>query len=174
MEKLKYPIGKLDYDSSVENTTIKKWIQTIKNFPDKVTNEVIDLSKEELNYKYRPNGWTIKQVVAHCLDSHTNSVIRFKLTLTEQNPTIKPYDEAQWAKLTDTLDYDIKDLLQALQHLHKRWVFLLESLTEEQLNRTFIHPENNEIINLKENIYIYTWHCKHHLQHIINAKQYKY
>ncbi len=174
IEQLKFPIGKLNYNRLAEKSTIKEWIHIIENFPDMLANEINNLSEHELNYKYRPNGWTIKQVVAHCLDSHTNSVFRFKVTLTENNPVIKPYDEAAWAKLIDTTDYDIDNLLQGLYHLHKRWAFLLHRLDDKQLNRTFFHPESNETINLKENIYIYAWHSKHHLQHIINAKKFTY
>lgn len=172
IEKLKYPIGKPNYDEN--NLTIKNWINIIKDFPIKVANEVIHLTKTELNYTYRPKGWNIKQLVGHCIDSHINSVIRFKLTLTEENPIIKPYKEAKWANLNDTINYDIKSNIELLKAIHQRWVFLLERLTKEDLNRTFIHPEGNEKIALKENLCIYAWHCEHHLQHILNAKKYKY
>lgn len=173
-EKLKYPVGKHHFPETIDDSMIKKWIKTIKEFPNKVNEEVNNLSKTELAYRYRPNGWSIKQVIAHCLDSHINSFVRFKLTLTEENPVIKPYREDKWAELSDTLEYDLKENLQSLISLHKRWIFLLESLTEEQLNRTFIHPDGNETISLKENLSIYAWHCEHHLQHIINAKKYSY
>lgn len=172
LEKLKYPIGKPNYDEN--NLSIKNWIDTLKNFPKKVANEVIHLSKTELNYKYRPEGWNIKQIVGHCVDSHLNSVIRFKLALTEDNPVIRPYEEAKWANLSDTITYDVKANIDLLKAIHQRWVFFLESLTELDLNRTFIHPNGNEVVSLKENLCIYAWHCEHHLQHILNAKKYKH
>ncbi len=174
IEKLKYPIGKINYPIQITSTDIKNWILTIKELPNKISQEISNLPFEAFDYKYRPNGWSIKQVVAHCLDSHINSMIRFKLALTEENPTIKPYAEDKWAELNDTLNYDVKENLETLKNIHKRWVFLLENLTEDQFNRTFIHPVGNETISLKENLCIYDWHCKHHLQHIINAKKFKY
>lgn len=124
--------------------------------------------------KYRPNGWNIQQITAHCLDSHINSYIRFKLALTEENPIIKPYNEVQWANLHDSLDYKITDILQLIVLIHKRWVFLLKGLTDKQFMRTFIHPDENESVTLKDNLSIYAWHCNHHLQHIINAKKFQY
>jgi hypothetical protein len=174
LEELKYPIGKLKYLKVIEKSHIKEWINTIKDFPYYIKNELSGLNSKELNYKYRPNGWTIQQVVCHCIDSHLNSFIRFKLALTEDIPIIRLYVEDKWAELPDTTDYDIYEAIIFLTALHKRWVFLLESLNEEQLNKTFIHPDGNEIISLKENLCIYAWHCKHHLQHIINAKKFKY
>ncbi len=169
-EKLKYPIGKFNEPTNITSKEVKKWINIIKTFPDKLKTEIATLSTVELNYKYRPDGWNIKQIVGHCLDSHTNSIIRFKLALTEENPLIRPYNESEWAKLVDTLFYDIQENLELLSLTHKRWIFLLESLTDKQLNRTFIHPDGNEIVTLKLNIAIYAWHCEHHLQHVINAK----
>ncbi len=174
IEELKYPIGKLNLPEIIESSHIKEWIKTIKDFSNQVKDEVSGLTKQELDYKYRPNGWTIKQVVCHCIDSHLNSFIRFKLALTEDNPIIRPYAEDKWAELQDTTDYDIYEAIIFLTALHKRWFFLLESLNAAQFNKTFVHPDGNEIISLKENLYIYAWHCKHHLQHVINAKKFKY
>ena len=174
IEDLKYPIGQFTVPEEISNTDIEKWIDTIEKFPQQIATEVSKLSDEELLYKYRPNGWSIKQVLNHCIDSHTNSVMRFKLALTEENPVIRPYDEAAWAELSDTLDYKIEDSISLLKQVHQRWVFLLKSITPEHLNRTFIHPDGNDIISLKENLGIYAWHCQHHLHHIINAKKMKF
>ena len=112
--------------------------------------------------------------MGHCIDSLMNSITRFKLALTEDNPTIKPYEEAQWATLNDTLDYSIQSSTKLLSGIHQRWVFLLEQLETNQLLRTYIHPDGNECISLQESLAIYAWHCTHHLQHIINAKAFKY
>jgi len=133
IETLKYPIGKPKIPTKIESTHIENWIQTIRQFPLLVSAEVIPLTAKELRYKYRPEGWTIQQVVGHCIDSHMNSITRFKLALTEDNPTIKPYDEAQWATLNDTLDYSIQSSTKLLSGIHQRWVFLLEQLETSQL-----------------------------------------
>ncbi len=174
IEKLKYPIGKFIIPKRITEDHINKWIDIIANFPINISKEINNLTPTELLYKYRPHGWSIKQVVAHCLDSHINSFIRFKLALTEDNPTIKPYNETEWANLADTHTYPINDIVIELSFLHKRWVYLLKSMDKKDFNKTFIHPENNVSINLKENLCIYAWHCTHHLNHIINAKKYKF
>ena len=174
LETLKYPIGKPKIPTKIEAAHIQDWIQTIQQFPSLVAKEVTHLTDKERRYKYRPEGWTIQQVVGHCIDSHMNSIIRFKLALTEDSPTIKPYIEANWAELTDTLNYSIQSSTTLLAGIHQRWVFLLEQLDDSQLKRTYLHPEGNELVSLKEGLAIYAWHCNHHLQHIINAKVFKY
>ena len=174
MELLKYPIGRVNYPKFITQINQEEWIQIISDFPSLVEKEVIELNTSELNQKYRPDGWNIRQVVNHCIDSHLNSFVRFKLALTEDNPTIRPYVEKLWAELPDTLDYDIKESLQMLISLHKRWVFLLENMTDKDFRKTFIHPDGDELISLDENLCIYAWHCQHHLQHIINAKKFQY
>ena len=174
IETLKYPIGKPKTPTKIEPSHIEGWIQSIRQFPSLVTKEVTSLTDKELRYKYRPEGWTIQQVVGHCIDSHMNSIIRFKLALTEDNPTIKPYDEATWAELSDTVNYSIQSSIKLLAGIHQRWVFLLEQLETPQLQRTYMHPEGNECVSLHESLAIYAWHCNHHLQHIINAKAFKY
>lgn len=174
LETLKYPIGKFSTPNEITEQHIKEWITTIDSFPQDIQKEVKELSISELKYQYRPNGWTIKQVLNHCIDSHMNSVVRFKLALTEENPTIRPYNETAWAELPDTLIYSVEESLVLLQHIHKRWVFLLNGLSNEQFSRTFVHPDGNEVVSLKENLGIYAWHCQHHLQHIINAKKMKF
>ena len=174
IETLKYPIGKPMIPALIESTHIQRWIQDIKQFPLQVNKEVTPLTDNELSYKYRPDGWTIKQVVGHCIDSHMNSIIRFKSALTENHPVIKPYEEADWAELSDTLNFSIQSSTTLLAGIHQRWVFLLEQLDEAQLKRAYIHPDGNELVTLKEGLAIYAWHCNHHLQHIINAKAFKY
>jgi len=174
IETLKYPIGKPTIPALIESTHIQRWIQDIKQFPLQVNKEVTPLTDNELSYKYRPDGWTIKQVVGHCIDSHMNSIIRFKSALTENHPVIKPYEEADWAELSDTLNFSIQSSTTLLAGIHQRWVFLLEQLDEAQLKRAYIHPDGNELVTLKEGLAIYAWHCNHHLQHIINAKAFKY
>ena len=171
LEALKYPIGKFNCPNEITDNHIKQWIAIIDIFPQQIKQEVKELSVTELKYKYRPNGWTIKQVLNHCIDSHMNSVVRFKLALTEENPAVRPYNETAWAELSDTLAYSVSESVVLLQSIHNRWAFLLNELSVEQFNRTFVHPDGNEVVSLKVNLGIYAWHCQHHLQHIINAKK---
>ncbi len=175
IESLKYPAGKLTIPAEISEAKIKEYIATITEFPERVKSEIKDLTDEELSsYHYRPGGWNIKQVLNHCIDSHMNSFIRFKLALTEENPIIRPYDETAWAELPDTLLYDVAESIQLLQSIHKRWVFLLNSLTTEEFTKTFVHPDGNEVISLKENLCIYAWHSENHFLHIANAKKLKF
>ncbi|WP_379968593.1 YfiT family bacillithiol transferase [Epilithonimonas sp. UC225_85] len=169
LETLKFPVGKFVKPESITKEIIDSAINEIENFPNFVKAEIQNLDENDLNLRYRPEGWTISQVVHHCADSHINSYMRFKLALTENLPTIKPYEESLWAELPDSkLSPFIS--LKLLEALHERWVFILKNLSDEDLNKEFIHPEQSEKISLKENILIYSWHCQHHLAHIKQAK----
>lgn len=167
---LKYPIGKFELPIVITNVLLNDWIKTIKDFPTLLKQETDNLSEEDLSKTYRPGSWNIRQLVHHCADSHMNSFIRFKLTLTEEVPTIKPYTENLWAELPDSAAHPIDSSLQILEGLHKRWGQLLNSLSNDDLEKQFHHPESNEYISLKTNIGIYAWHCQHHLAHIRLAK----
>ena len=166
LEKLKYPIGKLNIPTEISDKTIKNWIEIIENHPNKITSLVANLTDNQLDTPYRPDGWTIRQVVHHLGDSHVNSYIRFKWTLTENKPIIKAYYEDRWVELSDTKYAPIQISLDFLKMLHAKWVYLLKSLTEDDLKKCFIHPETNKEITLAKNIGIYAWHCKHHYEHI--------
>lgn len=168
-EQLKYPVGKFVNLESITQEIIDSAISEIENFPNLLKTEIENLNEKDFDLKYRPDGWTISQVVHHCADSHLNSYMRFKLALTENVPTIKPYEESLWAELPDS---NLSPLvsLQLLEALHTRWVYLLKTLSEEELNKEFIHPEQSEKISLRRNILIYGWHCRHHLAHIRQAK----
>ncbi len=165
MKSLKFPIGEYMPMKNPSSQQVEKWISDIENFPAQVE-KVITGKTKSLNYKYRPEGWTVKQVIHHCTDSHINSLIRFKLALTEDHPTIRPYYEDRWAELPDSLSQDVSQSLLLLKALHNKWVFLLKKLTPEQLQLTFYHPENKKTFTLAETIGIYAWHCNHHLAHI--------
>jgi hypothetical protein len=171
LETLKYPIGHFVKPAHFTLEIISKCISDIETFPMRLRMETAHLSQEQLDTQYRPQGWTIRQVVHHCADSHMNSIIRFKLTLTEDKPTIKPYHEERWAELADSRTLPIGPSLQLLEGLHARWVVLLKSLTEEELHKSFIHPEHGKVTRLDENIGIYAWHCNHHLAHITTLKK---
>ncbi len=162
---MKYPIGPFIAPEEITSEMIQNWIEEIEIFPQTLRDAVQNLSEKQLDTAYREGGWTVRQVVHHCADSHMNSFIRFKLALTEDNPTIKGYDEAKWAEMPDYLQLAVEPSLKLLEGLHARWVVLLRSLTPEDLKRTYFHPEKQKSIPLDETIALYAWHGKHHLGH---------
>lgn len=170
LENLKYPIGKFEHPEKITQEILDHWISDIASFPARIKNEVIHLSQEQLETKYRPDGWTIRQVIHHCADSHMNSLIRFKLSLTEDQPIIKPYYEERWGELIDSKYMPIEPSLKILEGVHERWVVLLNNLTDVEFKRSFIHPEHGKKFRIDENIGIYAWHCNHHLAHITTLK----
>jgi len=164
-EQLKYPIGKFTAPVSYTTEDLRKWTETIKDFPGKLRQAIITLNEKELDTPYRSGGWTIRQVVHHCADSHMNSLLRFKWALTENNPTIKPYEEADWALLPD-YRLPVEPSLKILDGLHLRWAALLESFTENEWTRTFLHPASGDTMQLQKALALYAWHSKHHLAHV--------
>ena len=140
-------------------------ITEIAETPGRLYEAVSGLEEEQLQTPYRPGGWTVRQVVHHLPDSHLNSYVRFKLAVTEDEPTINAYDEATWAELEDGRNGDVSDSLQLLESLHARWVQFLRSLGPAELARTFRHPEMGSI-TLSQNIAMYAWHGRHHVAHI--------
>lgn len=173
LEQQKYPIGKFSPPEKISDQDLDRHIKIIKDFPTNLKNLVEDWNDDQLDTQYREGGWKVRQLINHISDSHMNSFIRFKLALTEDNPTIKPYDEAKWAELQDSFSMEIKPALQILKGLHKRWVFELKCLTNREFESTFFHPEENRKITLKESVAFYSWHCEHHLAHIKNLKKEK-
>jgi len=169
-ENLKYPIGKFIVPDAYTKELIAQWKNDIAELPALMKAAVAGLTDEQLETPYRPGGWTIRQVVHHVADSHLNSIIRFKWAMTEDNPTIKAYHEDLWAKLAD-YKLPIEPSLIMLDGIHARLTALFESFTEEDWNRTFIHPESGATILLKRNLALYSWHGRHHLAHIAQAKQ---
>jgi len=166
LEELKFPIGEFVKPEFISTDQIDEWIKEIELFPSRLKLATDPLTEKRLNQKYRPEGWTIRQVVHHCADSHMNSFIRFKLSLTEDSPTIKPYFEDRWAEMPDYLDVSIENSIQILEGLHFRWVKLLKSLNEVDLQKEFVHPEHGKRFSVAENIGVYAWHSNHHLEHI--------
>ena len=160
---MKYPISTFQYDEITSSIT-SVWINEIENLPRLLRDAVKDLDNDQLDTAYRSGGWTVRQVIHHLADSHMNAYVRFKLALTEENPVIKPYDEAKWAELSD-YNLPIDTSLLLLENLHQRWTTLLRSLTPVDMEKTFIHPDSGEV-SVGENIGIYAWHGKHHLAHI--------
>ncbi|MGE8203682.1 YfiT family bacillithiol transferase [Heyndrickxia sp. NPDC080065] len=163
----RFPIGEFECAEHITTEDIKAWINEIRLLPMRLKEVVNSLNDEALECTYREGSWTIRQIVHHIADSHMNAYIRFKLALTEENPTIKPYAEDKWAELPDS-KLPISVSLKIIEALHERWVYLLENLTAEQLKRAFIHPDSG-IVTVEKNIGIYAWHGNHHLAHIKNA-----
>ena len=165
LEKLKYPVGKFDWSLDISKDDRDKAIQIIAAFPLKIRDAVILLNDDQLDTSYRPEGWTIRQVVHHCADSHMNAFIRFKWALTEEKPVIKAYDQTEWAKLADTqLDPAIS--LGLLDGIHMRWVTIMKNMSDAEWDLGFTHPEHNTYQVLKKVAAMYAWHCGHHLAHI--------
>ncbi|WP_111685448.1 YfiT family bacillithiol transferase [Winogradskyella tangerina] len=170
--KLRFPVGEFTKPDKITADHLNEWISSIESLPARIESITKDLTDDQLKYKYRPNGWTIKQVVHHCADSHMNSIIRFKLALTEKTPTIRPYYEDRFAKLIDYAD-SIESSIAILKGVHHKLGTLLKSFDSDELKREFVHPEHGQRFSLEETIGIYAWHSNHHYAHIEQALEYK-
>ncbi len=164
-EQLKYPIGKFTPPAEYTKEAIAGFINDIKELPTNLRKVATTLTEEQLETPYRPGGWTLRQVIHHLADSHMHSLIRFKWALTEDTPTIKPYDQDSWAKLPDS-KLPIEPSLVMLDSIHQKLVALFASFTDADWDRIFVHPETKANVPLKRNLAIYAWHGKHHLAHI--------
>jgi hypothetical protein len=165
-EHLKYPIGRYDHSTRIEMNEIDDLIETIDEFPEQLADLVLDLDDEDFEKTYRPEGWTVRQVISHCADSHMNAFMRFKLALTEDNPTIKAYSQHGWAALPDADEAPLELSLLMLDGVHGRWVWLMDSMDQEDWNKTYYHPENKMDYRLIDVLGLYAWHCRHHLEHV--------
>jgi DinB superfamily len=170
MSDLRYPIGKFTFDGSLTEKQRNQFIDGIEQAPAKLRAAVRGLSPQQLDTAYRPDGWTVRQVVHHVADSHLNSYLRFKWALTEDEPTIKPYYEDRWAELEEARSAPIEISLALLESLHKRWVWMLRSIKPEGWKRTFRHPELG-LMGLEKNLALYAWHGKHHVAHITSLRE---
>ena len=168
LDDLRYPIGRFSAQAGGTAATRSAHIQALRLLPGQLRAAVSGLSDAQLNTPYREGGWTVRQTVHHLADSHANSFIRSKLALTEDWPTIKPYDEAAWARLADS-DTPIEGSLTFIDALHQRWVALLESMTEPDFQKGFVHPVNGRQ-NLERALAIYEWHGRHHTAHITGLR----
>ena len=170
-EDLRYPIGKY-IAQPFSDSQLQEWLIDIKNLPQHLENAVLNLDAAQLDTVYREGGWMVKQVVHHVADSHMNAYTRFKLGLTEDNPTIRPYDEVLWAEMKDSLELPINISLTLLHALHSRWYYLLSHLTTEGfLNRSVFHPANNKQSSLWDLLGTYSWHGRHHVAHITSLRE---
>ena len=168
----RFPIGRVSFKKGLTVQERSELIQQIADTPALVRKAVAGLSDEQLDTPYREGGWTVRQVVHHLVDSHTNAYIRYRWGLTEENPTIKAYDQSVWAELTDAKTAPVGPSLSILDGLHERWTMLLRSLEEKDFARTLIHPENGPI-DIEWLLQMYGWHGRHHTAHITELRKAK-
>ena len=166
----RYPIGRFAAVTPLSADMRAAAIEDIGALPRRVREAVDGLNGAQLDTPYRDGGWTVRQVVHHLADSHMNGYIRVKLALTEENPTIKPYDENAWAPLPDmALPADVS--LRLLDALHQRWMALYEGMAPAQFDRTFFHPEMGKSLTLGDHLQLYSWHSRHHVAHITELRR---
>lgn len=166
LESLKYPIGKFKGQSMYSLDYTRDRTSEIKALPNALEDVVSGLSESQLNTAYRPGGWTVRQLVHHIADSHINSYVRFRWTLTEEAPIIKAYDEKSWAELPDASAAPVSLSLDLLRSLHSRWSYLMDNMTVADFDRTLAHPAWEKDLSLHLMADLYAWHGKHHLTHI--------
>ena len=169
---IRYPIGKyqlVDFSSAEKESRLAD----ILFLPRLLEFAVLNLDEPQLHVPYREEGWTINQIVHHVADSHMNAFIRFKLGMTEENPTIKPYIQSKWGDTPDVLNAPVNISITLIHSLHHRWYELLKTMTDEDWQRTLFHPEQQRKITLWEMLLIYAWHGKHHAAHITNLREQK-
>jgi len=170
MSEPRYPIGKFHFAGPPDEAQRIRFVDHIAQAPAALRAAVHGLSSEQLETPYREGGWTVRQVVHHVPESHMNAYIRFKLALTEDEPTIKPYMEDRWAKTQEVPETPLETSLALLDSLHDRWVRLLRSLQPEEWKRTFLHPELGTV-SLQRNLALYAWHGQHHTAHITELRK---
>jgi|SRR3954468_22999092 len=166
MDKNIYPIGKFEYGKNYSDADTQRHIQELEVFPKQLKAIASELSPGHLSKSYRSEGWNARQIVHHIADSHMNAYMRIKLTITEDKPVIKPYNQDLWANLEDSLQLPIDCSLQLIEAVHFRMVYVIKSIDKAMLQRTYIHPEYNREFKLDELIALYAWHGKHHAGHL--------
>jgi uncharacterized damage-inducible protein DinB len=166
----RYPAGRFKKPETITAEDRDRFIGEIERLPGQIRAALAGLNEQQLDTPYREGGWTVRQVAHHLAESHMNSFIRFKLALTEDNPAIKPYDEAACAETADAKSMPVAPSLALLDGLHQRWTVLLRSLSEEQYRRTFRHPESG-LMRLDVTLALYAWHCRHHTRHITALRE---
>jgi hypothetical protein len=166
---LRFPLGPFNFAGTLSDNEREAHIDEIAATPEQMRAAVAGLDDEQLNIEYRPEGWTVRQVVHHVPESHLNSYLRFKLALTEDEPVIKPYFEDRWAKLDDAITAPVELSLDLLESLHSRWVWFLRTLKPADFQRAFRHPELG-VVSLDRNVALYAWHGRHHVAHITSLR----
>jgi hypothetical protein len=166
----RYPIGRFEYEGPGEDARTTA-IEAIAEAPRRLRAALGGLRPEQLETPYRPGGWTLRQVAHHLPDSHLNAYVRFKLALTEERPTIKPYDEARWAELPDVRGASVETSVALLEALHERWVALLRGLAASDWSREFVHPQHGTSFDLDRTLALYAWHGRHHVAQIASTRE---
>jgi hypothetical protein len=169
---LRYPIGDFKPLPSYTDAQRAGFVQDIAELPAKLRAALFGLNEQQVETPYRDGGWTVRQTVHHVADSHVNSYIRFRFAVTEDNPTIMPYNEKAWAELADAKHEPVEVSLKLLEGIHQRWVVLLKSFKADDWKRTLFHPERGKL-DLSLNAALYSWHCKHHVAHITELRKRK-
>lgn len=172
-DTLRYPVGRFHYSGPTDDAQRQASIDTIAATPARLRAAVAGLSREQLETPYREGGWTVRQVAHHVPESHMNAYVRFKLALTEDSPTIKPYHEDRWAQTGDVPATPVETSLALLDALHERWVNLLRTLRGADWARTYVHPEYGKTFTLDQVLALYDWHGRHHVAHITTLRQRK-
>jgi uncharacterized damage-inducible protein DinB len=167
---LSYPIGKPEWPTSVSPADRPRLIAEIGSAPELFRSAVARLNDRQLDTPYRPEGWTVRQVIHHLADSHMNAFLRFRWALTEENPAIKPYDEKTWAELPDARNEPVEMSLTLLDGLHKRWAATLRGMSDGDFKRTYQHPERGSM-PLDATLALYVWHCRHHAAHVTRLRE---
>ncbi len=166
LDQLRYPIGRFKRPAIISPDDLEDYANVLEAFPAALRDAVAGWSAEQLDTPYRPDGWTVRQLIHHVADSHINAYMRIKMALTEEVPTIKAYEENQWAELPDGREAPVEWSLEMLHYLHLRWVMLLRRLEAPQWEREFLHPEYTRAFRLDGILALYAWHSRHHLAHI--------
>jgi hypothetical protein len=169
MHDLKYPIGEYIYPENIDESQIKRWIDSLENFPQQLIEVTSKLTEAQLAVPYRPGGWTVRQVIHHVADSHINAYTRVKLTLTEDNPVVRPYNEEIWAELPEAKDGNIEISIAIIKAIHHRLVITLRALNHQDFDRKYIHPAANQQLTLSYLVGNYAWRGQHHLAHILST-----
>jgi uncharacterized damage-inducible protein DinB len=170
LEQLRYPTGRFELPAEISTADRNAFIDRIEATPVHLREAVEGLDQAQLDTPYRPDGWSVRQVVHHLVDSHLNSYVRFKWALTEEAPQIKVYDQEGWAELDDSRSAPVEISLAFLDALHARWVFFLRRMSDEDFSRTFSHPDWG-IVRLDQTLSLYTWHGDHHVAHVTALRE---
>lgn len=166
MEHLKYPVGKFSPQADYTQVQIEEFINNLKKLPENLNEILKNITDKDYQKQYREGSWTVKQLVHHIGESHLNSYIRIKLALTEDNPTIKPYDENAWVKTEENNLLDASVSLKLIDALHQKFVCLAQTLGKNELDRTFFHPQSKRNFRISDMLCLYSWHSLHHTAHI--------
>jgi hypothetical protein len=171
LELLRFPVGRFTYPPSVSDSDRNSYIDVIAQTPANMRIAVANLNEQQLSTPYRPDGWSVRQVAHHVPDSHMNAFIRFKLALTENTPTILPYNQAKWAELPDVHNTPVDVSVSLLESVHARWVQLLRGMTATDFSREYLHPEHGKTFRLDSVLAMYAWHSRHHIAQITSLRE---